>query len=95
MVLAHARALLTSDPAGATDYLDADLRDVSGLLDRAGETLDLTRPAAVMLVSVLHMIPDREDPHLLVARLMSAMPGGRPESAASASTQWGGAGQKL
>jgi trans-aconitate methyltransferase len=76
MVLAHARALLTSDPAGATDYLDADLRDTGRLLDRAGETLDLTRPAAVMLVSVLHMVQDHENPARIVAELMSALPTG-------------------
>ena len=35
IVLTHARALLTSDPAGATDYIDADLRDPRGILARA------------------------------------------------------------
>ena len=32
VVLAHARALLTSSGAGATEYIDADLRDTSAIL---------------------------------------------------------------
>src|SRR5580693_4059018 len=47
VVLSHARALLTSTPQGATDYLDADLRDPGEILERAASTLDLTRPVAV------------------------------------------------
>jgi hypothetical protein len=76
MVLAHARVLLTSDPAGATDYLDADLRDTSGLLARAAATLDLARPVAVVLVSVLHMMQDRDDPHQIVRGLMGGLASG-------------------
>ena len=37
IVLAHARALLTS-VAGPTMFIDADLRDVGTILSRAGET---------------------------------------------------------
>jgi len=76
IVLAHARALLTSDPAGATDYIDADLRDTQTILAQAARTLDLTRPVAVMLVGVLHCIPDDDDPPGIVARLMDAVPPG-------------------
>src|SRR5271154_901384 len=42
LVLAHARALLTSSPEGVTDYLDADVRDVDQILEQAAETLDFT-----------------------------------------------------
>jgi hypothetical protein len=73
MVLVHARALLTSDPAGATDYLDADIRDTAALLDQAAATLDLSKPVALVLVSVLHTIADQEDPHGLVARLIAPL----------------------
>jgi hypothetical protein len=76
IVLAHARALLTSDPAGATDYLDADLRDTDAILAAAARTLDFTRPVAVMLIGVLHCIPDADDPRQIVARLVSAVPPG-------------------
>jgi hypothetical protein len=53
IVLAHARALLVSTPEGATDYLQADLREVDRILTAAQETLDLSQPVGLMLVAVL------------------------------------------
>jgi hypothetical protein len=76
MVLSHAKALLTSDPQGATAYLDADLRDTGKIVDTARNTLDFTRPVAVMLIAVLHCIPDSDDPHSIVTRLIDAVPPG-------------------
>jgi hypothetical protein len=76
IVLAHARALLTSGPEGATAYIDADLRDTATILAGAGETLDFSQPVAVMLVAVLHCIPDEGEPQRLVTELMGAVPAG-------------------
>jgi hypothetical protein len=76
IVLAHARALLTSNEAGATEYIDADLRDTATILTGAAELLDFTRPVAVTLVSVLHALPDADDPHAIVATIMDAVPPG-------------------
>jgi hypothetical protein len=76
VVLAHARALLTSGEAGATEYIDADLRDTGAILAQAAELLDFSQPVAVTLVSVLHAIPDADDPQAIVARLMDAVPSG-------------------
>jgi len=76
IVLAHARALLTSNEAGATHYIHADLRDTAAILTQAGELLDRTRPVAVMLLAILHVIPDYDDPHGIVAALMDALPSG-------------------
>jgi hypothetical protein len=76
VVLAHARALLTSDPRGATDYIEADLRDTQQILDRAAQTLDFSRPVAVSLLAILHLIPDEADPHGIVDMLMAAAPSG-------------------
>ena len=76
IVLAHARALLTGAPEGVTDYLDADLRDTGAILDRAAQTLDFSQPVAVMLMAILHLIPDTEDPYGIVARLIGAGPAG-------------------
>lgn len=76
MVLAHARALLTSGPRGATAYVDADLRDTPKILDAAAGLLDFRQPVAVMLVAILHCILDEDDPYGTVARLMSAVPRG-------------------
>jgi hypothetical protein len=57
LVLAHARALLTSGRQGASDYVDADLRDPQTILKEAARTLDFTQPTAVILVAILHFIP--------------------------------------
>jgi len=76
IVLAHARALLTSDPDGVTDYIDADLRNTGAILAQAARTLDFSRPVAVMLVGILQCIPDEDDPRGIVAALMDAVPPG-------------------
>jgi hypothetical protein len=76
IVLAHARALLSSHPDGATGYLDADARDTDTILERAAGLLDFSQPIAVMLISVLQLIPDEDDPYQLVANLMKAVPAG-------------------
>jgi hypothetical protein len=76
IVLAHARALLTSSETGATDYIHADLRDTTAILDQARELLDFTQPVAITLIAILHAIPDSDDPHAIVARLLDAVPSG-------------------
>jgi hypothetical protein len=76
VVLAHARALLTSGEAGVTEYIDADLRDTGTILSQAGQLLDFNRPVAVTLISILHAIPDADDPHAIVATIMETVPPG-------------------
>ncbi|WP_327721225.1 SAM-dependent methyltransferase [Streptomyces sp. NBC_00490] len=76
LVLAHARALLTSTSQGATDHLDEDLRNVEQILQRAAATLDFTRPVALLLLGVVIFIDDEEDPYGIVRRLMDALPSG-------------------
>jgi len=73
IVLAHARALLTSAPGGETAYLDADARDPETILARAAETLDFDQPVAIMMLLILHVI---EDPRAVVSRLLEAVPSG-------------------
>ena len=76
VVLAHARALLTSGPEGATGYLDADIRDIDKILAEARKLLDFSQPIGVMLVAVLQFVEDKDDPHRLVTRLIGAVPPG-------------------
>jgi len=76
IVLAHARALLTSDEAGATEYIDADLRDTGIILARAAHLLDFSRPVAVTMLAILHALPDSDDPYAIVARLLDTVPSG-------------------
>ena len=75
IVLSHARALLTSSTA-PTAYIDADARDTAKILAEASDLLDLGQPTAVMLIAVLHCIPDSDDPYRLVRDLMDAVPAG-------------------
>jgi hypothetical protein len=76
IVLAHARALLTSHEAGATEYIDSDLRDTPAILSQAARLLDFTEPVAVTLLSILHAVLDADDPYAIVAALMDAVPSG-------------------
>jgi hypothetical protein len=76
IVLTHARALLTSNPAGATDYIDADLREPEQILAGAAQVLDYGRPVAIMLMAILQHLHEEDDPYQVVATLMGAMPPG-------------------
>jgi hypothetical protein len=76
IVLAHARALLTSTEQGATAYIQADLRDTQAILGQAARTLDFSQPVAIMLLGILHLISDAEDPYRIVAQLLDAVPAG-------------------
>ena len=78
LVLAHARALLTSSPAGRTAYLQADLRDPESILAHPSvrELLDFGQPVALMLVAILHFIPDEARPEEIVGTLLGALPPG-------------------
>ena len=76
VVLAHARALLTSSEQGATDYIDADLRGPEAIVQQAARTLDFSRPVAVMLIAIMHLVVDRDDPYGIVGRLLAAVPPG-------------------
>jgi hypothetical protein len=78
LVLAHARALLNSDPAGRTAYIHADLREPRKILDDPGvrEVLDLGRPTALVMLATLHLIQDDDRPAEIIATLLDALPGG-------------------
>jgi hypothetical protein len=73
IVLIHAQELLASAPEGATQYIEGDLRDPAAILEAAAGTVDFTRPAALMLLGVLHLIGDSEEPYRIVAELMDAL----------------------
>ena len=75
-MLLHARARLTSRPEGAPAYIDGDLRDTDKILAEAAGVLDFDQPVAIMLLGVLHCIPDEDDPAALVRRLLAAAPTG-------------------
>jgi hypothetical protein len=76
MVMVHARALLTSGPEGVCDYVKADARDVATIMRKASRTLDFSRPVAVLLLALLHFLPDADAPAGVVAGLAASLPPG-------------------
>jgi hypothetical protein len=90
LVLAHARALLTSSPEGRTAYIAADLRDPDSILDSltVREVLDFSQPIALMLVSILHFVPDEANPAEIIATLLGALPSGSYLAASHVTTEY-------
>ncbi|HEY2691431.1 MAG TPA: SAM-dependent methyltransferase [Streptosporangiaceae bacterium] len=76
IVLTHARALLASGPEGSTQYVDGDIRDSAAIVEAAAGTLDFSQPTALMLLGIMHLVQDSEDPYRIVADLMSPLPSG-------------------
>ncbi|MFV2008251.1 MULTISPECIES: SAM-dependent methyltransferase [unclassified Micromonospora] len=76
LVMAHARALLTSTPEGSCDYVEADLRQPDAILASARRTLDFTQPIGLMLLGVVNHILDDDVAYGSVAQLVQALPAG-------------------
>ena len=78
IVLVHARALMVSDERGQTAYIDADLRKPEQVLADATlkQTLDLDKPVALLMVAILMLITDDDDPWAKARVLMDALPSG-------------------
>jgi hypothetical protein len=76
LVLAHARALLTSSAEGKTDYIDADVRHPDAILREAANTLDFDRPVALLLLGVLGHLHDYDEALSIVRHLLDALPAG-------------------
>ncbi|MFE3019475.1 SAM-dependent methyltransferase [Streptomyces sp. NPDC059256] len=75
-VLLHVGALLTSTPEGATDYVEADMRDTERVLAGAADTLDLSQPVALVCTDVLGHIVDFDEALALIERLLRRLPSG-------------------
>jgi hypothetical protein len=76
LVLAHARALLTTSAEGATDYIDADLRDSDKILSEAARTLDLKQPVALFLMGILGHIESDDEATSIIGKIMAQLPSG-------------------
>jgi S-adenosyl methyltransferase len=73
IVSVHGRALIPDD--GSTVFILEDVRQTEDILNHADtqRLIDLTEPVAVLYISFLHQIPDRDDPAGLVHRMMSRL----------------------
>jgi hypothetical protein len=76
LVLAHARALLTSTPEGATAYIHADLRETDKIMSEAAKTLDFTEPIGLILSGIMGHVADTDEARSIVRRLLEALPSG-------------------
>ncbi|HEY8472343.1 MAG TPA: SAM-dependent methyltransferase [Natronosporangium sp.] len=76
LVLAHARALLTSTPEGRTDYIDADAREPEQIVRAARELLDLSKPVGLMFMGMLAHIADYDQARSVVRHILAALPSG-------------------
>jgi hypothetical protein len=75
IVLRHAEALLVSRPEGATDYIQADVREPAAILGHARTFLDFSRPVALSLIALMHFVPE-EEAYTVVRTLVDALPSG-------------------
>jgi hypothetical protein len=75
MVVTHSRALLAGDNTLA---VQADLREPDVILKHpeVRELIDFDQPIALLLVAILHFLPDDQDPLGIVARFRDALPAG-------------------
>ncbi|WP_017615794.1 SAM-dependent methyltransferase [Nocardiopsis salina] len=73
VVLVHGRALLTDRPG--TAFVLSDLRDIDGILDsdEVRALIELDVPVCLMLVSMVHCLPDEDRPFDLVRRTMDRL----------------------
>lgn len=76
VVLANSHVLRKSTPEGRAAYVDGNPRDTATILAKAPETLDMSRPVAILLVGILYHVTDDEDPYGIVRRLVDAVPSG-------------------
>ena len=76
MVLAHARAMMTSAPGGAIGFVDADVRDPDAIVAGAGAILDFSLPIAILLLFTLSYVEDGAEAAAVVPALIAAVPSG-------------------
>lgn len=76
VAVAHAQAILGDDPHVVV--VKEDLRHPDHILDHplTRAVLDLDQPVAVLLVAILHVIPDSDDPYGIVTELHRATAAG-------------------
>jgi hypothetical protein len=76
VAVAHSREILSGNPQA--DIIQADLRDAMAIFDdpTARRLLDLTQPIGVLMVAMLHFVPDAADPAGIVALYRRMMPPG-------------------
>jgi hypothetical protein len=75
IVHAHSRVLLASSPQGRCAYIHADLREPEKIISDpvVRETLDFSRPIALILAAVVHFLSDEDEPERIIGTLVDAL----------------------
>ncbi|MGH3492056.1 MAG: SAM-dependent methyltransferase [Sciscionella sp.] len=71
LAVTQSRHLLAGDTSA--EMIEADLRDVDGVLRAASALLDFDQPVAVMILAMLHFLSDEDDPSEVIARYGDAL----------------------
>lgn len=76
VVVARAEKLLTDVPTATV--IQSDIRQPGAILDHpeTRRLIDFSQPVGLLMVAVLHFVPDDDDPWQLVKRYMEAVPSG-------------------
>ncbi len=75
-VVTHAGELLAGEPNAVA--IEGDVRSPADILahPQLRSLIDLDRPLAILMIAVVHFIPDTEDPAAMVRRYRDALPAG-------------------
>jgi O-methyltransferase involved in polyketide biosynthesis len=92
IVLAHARALLTSRPPAVTSYIDADVHDPDSIVQAAAATIDFSQPVAIMMLGILNFVLDNAEAQRIVSRLTDAVAPGSYLALSHPTMELGGEG---
>ena len=76
VAVAHSRAMLQGNPGAAV--IEADVCDPQRILGHATvrRLIDFSQPVGLLMLAVLHFVPDEEDPWAVVAAFRDALPPG-------------------
>jgi trans-aconitate methyltransferase len=76
-VVSHAKALL-EHPSKNVAVVRADLRDPEAVLGapETRDNIDFSQPVAILMLAILHFVPDADKPHDVVARYVDRLPAG-------------------
>jgi S-adenosyl methyltransferase len=92
IVLAHARALLTTTAPAVASYVNADVHDPDAIVHAAARTLDFSEPVAVMMLGILNFVLDNAEAKRIVDRLLDAVAPGSYLALSHPTLELGGEG---
>ena len=90
IVLAHARALLTSSLPAVTSYVDANVHEPATILEAAARTLDFSEPVGIMMLGIMNFVLDNEEAAAIVRHVLDGVSSGSYLTMSHPTTELGG-----